>query len=300
MLNIIANNKIITHAVAASDKVSLEEAFEKIRRHPSLILPLSETLELAQELWSIPVGRFLIENRGLNGYWTSNLILQIQDSFDQHPLENWIRQKAPIVKATRERFRFFILELEKRLKEGITLASIPCGLMSGIFEAQKRKGMDISKVGIDLDEEVMEVTRQNSQSIIPTNKLNFIKRDAWDLDINDQYDILISNGLNIYERDHDKVKHLYSNFYKAMKKGGVMITSFLTPPPPHMDCVFCNYDKSDLRFQEVIFNNIFDVKWKAFMSEAEMRDLLEDIGFEVIDVIYDSQRMFPTITAKKP
>jgi hypothetical protein len=300
MSDINLSKQIISHVVAPNDKVTLDKACERIRKHPSLILPLSETLKLAQDLWSFPMGRFLIENRGLNGYWTSNLILQEQDVSCQHSLETWIRYKAPIVKATRERYGLFVSEIEKRLKDGMTLASIPCGLMSGVFEAQKQKKLDILNVGIDLDEQMMKITRQNSRGIIPADKLNFIKRDAWDLQIQDQYDLLISNGLNIYECDYDRVKSLYRNFYEALKKEGVMLTSFLTPPPiGSMDCNMRNSNSSDLRLQDVIFNDIVDVKWKAFMTEFEMTSLLESIGFDIIDIIYDSQRMFPTISAIK-
>jgi ubiquinone/menaquinone biosynthesis C-methylase UbiE len=299
MSDLNQSNPIISHSVSLDLTMSIDGVCERIRKRSSLVLPLDETLKLAQQLWSFPLGAFLIHNRGLNGFWTTNLILQTQDGASQIPLEAWIRLQAPIVKATRERYWIFVLEIQKFLKEGMTLASIPCGMMSDVFEAQKHNPMDIRSVGIDFDAPMMEAARQNAGRKIPHDKLTFIKKDAWNLRIYDQYDLLVSNGLNIYESDRNRLKKLYGNFYKALKKGGMLLTSFLTPPLGHPDCISCNYDEADLRLQTAIFSDIVEAKWSAFMTESEMKALLESVGFEVIDVIYDSQKMFPSIKAIK-
>ena len=299
MDDIHQKNPIITHSVSHEFPVSLDALCQRIRERSTLVLPLDETLHLAQQLMSFPLGTFLIQNRGLNGFWTSNLILQKEGVAYQSPLEKWIRYKAPIVKATRERYGIFVLKIEKLLKDGMTLASIPCGTMNDIFEAQKQKKFDVRNVGIDFDEPMMEVARKNARGKVSPRKLTFIKKDAWDLKIYDQYDLLVSNGLNIYESDRLRLKNLYGNFYQALKKGGVLLTSFLTPPLEHVDCISCNCDESDLRLQKAIFSDIVEAKWSAFMAESDMKALLESVGFEDLEIIYDSQKMFPTICAIK-
>lgn len=51
------------------------------------------------------------------------------------------------------------------------------------------------------------------------------------LDKRETFHLIASNGLNIYEPEDDRVIQLYRGFHDALKPGGVLITSALTPPP---------------------------------------------------------------------
>ena len=93
---------------------------------------------------------------------------------------------------------------------------------------------------------------------------------------------------------------LYKNFYNALKPGGTLITSFLTPPPAiSYNSPWKNYDPEALIKQKAIFGDVIGSKWQNFRTEEETRSQLEKADFKVVDVIYDHQQMFPTIIATK-
>ena len=58
---------------------------------------------------------------------------------------------------------------------------------------------------------------------------------------------------------------LYTGFYKALKANGVLITSFLTPPPSiDSSSPWQNFDEKNLRLQRAIFEDILGVKWTNY------------------------------------
>ena len=97
------------------------------------MISFEEENELLRQLSEFELGRFLLKNKGLNGYWTSYVILQGPQKENLHPLEQWILHKAPVVKATQEHFQIFKLQLQKNLRNGIKIMSIPCGLMDDLL-----------------------------------------------------------------------------------------------------------------------------------------------------------------------
>lgn len=154
-------------------------------------------------------------------------------------------------------------------------------------------------IGIDLDEKSLDLAREKSHQLNISN-VEFIQNDAWEINNNEQFDIITSNGLNIYEPDDDKVIALYRKFYSALKPEGILITSFLTPPPTiSKESPWKNVNPQDALKQKVIFSDIIGVTWQAFRTEDTTRAQLETAGFQVLEVIYDSQGIFPTVVAKK-
>ena len=114
------------------------------------------------------------------------------------------------------------------------------------------------------------------------------------------YDIITSNGLNIYQPNDEKVIDLYKKFYQALKPGGILITSFLTPPPSiSTESTWKNFDLSDALKQKVLFSDIIQVNWQTFRTEAQTRLQLAKAGFKTIEFINDSCSIFPTVTAIK-
>ena len=130
--------------------------------------------------------------------------------------------------------------------------------------------------------------------------VSLIKKDAWDLGVDEQYDILTSNGLNIYEPDDKKVVALYKQFFKALKPNGTLITSFLTPPPVlSPNSSWKDYDPAAALKQKAVFVDILQVAWQSFRTEAQTREQLLQAGFTDIAIVYDKQGMFPTVIARK-
>ena len=118
------------------------------------------------------------------------------------------------------------------------------------------------------------------------------------------FDLISSNGLNIYEPDDAKVTELYVQFYQALKQGGKLVTSFLTcrpssssPSPCEWD--FLNINQKDLLLQKTLFMDVIDAKWQCFRSSEQTKKQLHEAGFRDIRFIYDMARMFPTAVAVK-
>ena len=293
----LAKVNIITHG----EKTSLgADAHERdLGKRENHTLPLEEEKKLLRKLLTFDLGRFLLENKGLNGYWTSYIILHGPQKKDLGSLEDWVLNRAPAVKATRERFFIFQGILQKNLKSHTKITSIPCGVMDDLLHLNYEGKKEIHLVGLDLDQKSLELAKENAQKKGYENT-SFRKQDAWLLDEKNSYDIITSNGLNIYESDDDKVTKLYQNFNQALKPGGILITSFLTPPPAlSKESSWRNYDKGDALKQKAVFGDILQVSWQSFRTEAQTRKQLQKAGFDDIEIIYDSQGMFPTVVARK-
>jgi len=295
----MSNN--ITHQATQE---TLKELKERLRaKAPYLPLSLQETLKLVEELQEFELGRYLLKHRGLNGYWIRYLVLYplYKDSYKNlHPLEEWILTCSPIVTATQERFQIFQKETKACLHSSMTLASIPCGLMDSLLSLDYSPYSHITLVGIDIDEEILMLAQENARKLAFNGALHFIRADAWHLPQENAYDLILSNGLSIYEKDQNKLLQLFQSFAKALVSRGILITSFVTPHPaldPNSPWKIIN--KEDMVKQKILFGDILETKWQAYRTETEMRTLLEIAGFTVEKVIFDHQGMFPTIRAQK-
>lgn len=278
---------------------NIREHQEQLERTPALCLPLNEELELLDDLSQFELGQFLLNNKGLNGYWTAYVILYSLNSKTLHPLEHWLIHHAPGFKATRERFKIFQEHIQSFIEDNWSMASIPGGLMDDLFSLDYSNHKNISLTGIDLDEESLSLAAQNANKYGIKN-VSFIKKDAWNLEIQAEFNLITSNGLNIYEPDDAKVIALYQQFSQALKTNGILITSFITPPPLLTEhSTWRNYKVEDMQKQKALFNDIIQANWQTFRTEAQTRSHLEQAGFEISNVIYDSQGIFPTVIARK-
>ena len=146
-----AQSNLISHSDAELG-FNLTEHQERLKASKNLVLPLDQELSLLEQLNEFELGRFLLMNKGLNGYWTSYIILHGPQKQQLHPLEHWMLHNSPAVLATQERFGIFKKHLQQQLKTGMTLASVPCGLMDDLLGLDYSAHYDIKLVGIDLDE----------------------------------------------------------------------------------------------------------------------------------------------------
>nr|WP_238400285.1 class I SAM-dependent methyltransferase [Legionella bononiensis] len=158
---------------------------------------------------------------------------------------------------------------------------------------------NINLVGIDLDNGSIELAAQNAVKYDFKN-VSFLIKDAWNLGIESQFNLITSNGLNIYESDDEQVTLLYKQFYNALKNKGILITSFITPPPKfNSQSTWKNINSDDALKQHALFNDIIQANWQTYRTEDQTREQLNKAGFDVLDIIYDSQGIFPTVIARK-
>src|SRR5262245_66313047 len=108
------------------------------------------------------------------------------------------------------------------------MASVPCGVMADLLTLKYPPGCSIHLAGFDLDDESSSLASKcAAQNGLP---VQLSREDAWKLSACGRFDVLASNGLNIYEPSDDRVTSLYAAFGSAMKPGGLLVTSFLTTP----------------------------------------------------------------------
>ncbi|OAI47219.1 hypothetical protein AYO45_05930 [Gammaproteobacteria bacterium SCGC AG-212-F23] len=313
MEDLIQRDRLISHNISPSSiQTILEKTATRIKQQGDKpYVTVKRQLELLEQLSQFDFGCFLLQNQGINGYWTHYMLTHPWfgrktrknnrgDAFSE--LENFLLNCAPTMLATQQRFEIFLKENQKCVKDDANLACIPCGMMGELLYLNFKHINHIVLSGIDYDAE----TLQDAMSLGDKQKLNhfikLIQRDAWHLDIHNEFDLISSNGLSIYEPDDKKVEKLYHNFYNALKPGGKVVTSFLTPPPiltDNCEWEMTKINQQHLLLQKILFADIIDAKFQCFRSTEQTRTQLSTVGFKNIQFIYDEAKMFPTVVAYK-
>lgn len=265
---------------------------------------VAEQLDLLDQLADFPFGRFLICNRGWNGYWTHHVVVHHgltgrQTGADEvgRPYTDLERKilDFPLCRATQERFLHFRAALQARVREGVRMGSLPCGLMDDLFGLDFSGVREFTLVGIDLDADSLRQAAINAEHRGLFAHAAFQREDGWDRG-DDELDVLTSSGLNIYEPDDARLVDLYRAFRHRIAKGGTLVTSFLTPADEHdLSAV----DADALRLQRIVFDTIVGVRFNVQRSTEKSRALLEQARFEVVEIVYDQARMFPTVVARR-
>lgn len=302
-------SRLISHNVQADPAIHgvVEALKARLRREGNVPgATLEHQLALVDQLSRFELGRFLLVNRGLDAYWTHRLVTHETDSLrhgEVSELEYLIFERLPAVLATRERFKIFRRELQARLKPGFVLASVPCGWMGDLLLLDYKGCSDVRLLGLDLDRNALDGAQKLANERGLAGRIELRHADAWEMDLNAEVDILTSNGLNIYEPDNDRVVSLYLKFFDALRPGGQLVTSFLTPPPGSSSESPWDMNEtthSALALQQLLFVEIVEVKWSSFRTHAETRAQLERVGFRDVTFVNDRACMFPTVIARKP
>ncbi|HAZ7573691.1 class I SAM-dependent methyltransferase [Legionella sp. PATHC032] len=268
-------------------------------------------LNILQELSQFGFGQFLIQNQGINGYWTHYMLTHpwfgrktgLNNSGEPlSDMERFLLDKAPTILATQQRFGLFLQENQKALVNGATLASIPCGMLGELLYLDFNGINNIRLIGIDYDPSALDDAKVLAKQQKLDKFTTFICRNAWELNIQEEFDLISSNGLNIYEPDDNKVLDLYQQFHTALKKGGKLVTSFLTYPPnlsSQCEWILNKISPEDLLLQRIIFSDILNAKFQCYRSSQQTQKQLELAGFRNIHFLYDEAHLFPTVVAEK-
>lgn len=295
---------------------SFDEAKQKIadkivNRGDLPYVTVEKQLEYLELLSQFDLGRFLIERGGINGYWTHYIVSHPQqgrltglDSHNQpfHPLKNYMLNKAPVCLATQQRYAIFKTLIQKHVKDGCSLADIPCGLMGHLLNVDYSNCKNFTLHGVDIDPEAISQAKEYAEKRDLAAHCMFTQQDAWELKSDASFDLISSNGLNIYEPDDAKVTELYRCFHAALKPKGILVVSFFTLPPlPGMksEWVMDHVNPHDALMQKIILGDVAGVKWQVFRSEEQTKSQLRDAGFDSIEIHYDDAHIFPTIVARK-
>lgn len=290
-------------AYLTETKMLADEIKARLRNSNSLILPLERNLELVDQLTEFELGRFLLHNRGLNGYWTSYIFQHPAGKPAEHVLEDWLLNRSLLCRA-RERYYRYQTLLAELITQAETLASIPCGVMDDLLDLDYSGHGAVQLTGIDLDPESLYHANEKAKRVGMANRCRFSQQNAWELKEKNAFDVITSNGLNMYESDPDRLVALYRRFFEALKPRGTLLLSFLTPPP-EKNAPTGEWDKyetpmADLLQEFAIFGDIIQATYLNFTSEAEIRQQITQAGFTVKDINYSSRGVLPILVAVKP
>lgn len=263
---------------------------------------VSRQLELLNQLALFPLGKFLIQHGGIDGYWTHYVVTYPEEKPSVSPLEEFLLTKLPFVLATQERYQIFKQEIQKHLKDHLHLASIPCGLMGEFFSLDYSKLKDITLTGIDLDADTLQKAKEYANEKGFSHKLKLYQKDAWQIEEKETFDLISSSGLNIYELNPDKVTDLYRRLFSSLKPNGLLITSFLTYPPNFGSKSEWKINEISLEaalIQKILLFDLVESRFQGFRSSKEMEKILHAAGFKEVKMIYDKAHIFPTVLCRK-
>ena len=307
------NNRLISHAIAPD---AFEATFARIhdrlkKQGDKPYATLAYQLELLEQMSQFDFGRFLLQNSGVNGYWTHYMVMHPRygrvtgknnagQPFNE--LEDYILNRSPTMLATQQRMEIFLRENQEQVKDNAVLACIPCGMMGELLYLDYSQVKNIKLVGIDYDSGTFEDAKFLAKQKTLDSYVEFQQADAWQLQQRDAFDLISSNGLNIYEPSDDKIAALFNQYYLALKPNGKLVTSFLTFPPTLVEN--CEWDltkvnKDDLMKQRILFIDVMSAKFQCYSSSKFIRYQLESVGFKDIEIKYDEARIFPTVIAWK-
>ncbi len=208
--------------------------------------------------------------------------------------------------ATQERFRIFQAQIQPHVLEGASLASIPCGRMRDLLTLDYRRlRRTIRLVGIDKDQGALDGALELADKILLRDSLvraewrigDALRPGMTEPAALDEFDLVTSNGLNIYLTD-EQCATFYANVFAALKPGGVFVTSHLLTPAHYQ---WDRVNRSHLQLQMVVWKTLISPLWESFLKPPEaVWGQLEGAGFVGVRMVPDSQGIFPTFVGHKP
>lgn len=278
--------------------------------------PRQVLFALAEEAARTDFGRFLLCARGLNWRTTDLLFdpayhaaLRQQEREGTLGLFDKLAFFAfPLCLATRERFHIFQQQTQPLLARGALLGSLPCGRMRDLLtlDYASAAGRDVSLVGLDKDPDALQgaaalAGELRGQRPLP-ERIAFRLADGLrpgltEPGIREEFDLLTSNGLTIYLSD-EQCAAFYRSVHAALKPGGVFITSHILPPEEYR---WGQINLDHWRLQAAILAVVIGALWEPLVKPREqVLGQLDAAGFRDLQVIPDSQGIFPTFVGRKP
>ena len=271
-------------------------------------------MQLAEQMVHSDVGTFLLCAQGCD-WRTTDLFF---DEAHRTALQEQLQEKRlplfdyllfyvfPGFRATYERFGIFQLQTQRCVADEATFASLPCGRMRDLLTlnyTQLRKPVRL--IGIDKDPAALSGARSlEDYTLAPNVQVDVEYRlgDALSTGftnppIHEALDLLTSNGLNIYLTEGQCLA-FYAHVYQALRPGGVFITSHLVPPSEYR---WEAITRGHWQLQVLVWKILINPLWESYLKSRQLvTEQLTQVGFRDVQVIADSQGIFPTFVATKP
>eukprot|EP01135_Chromosphaera_perkinsii_P002954 Nk52_evm65s230 gene=Nk52_evmTU65s230 len=269
--------------------------------------PLEEKLYYLKLAADSELMRFILVNKGVNGrmtrIFTYHHMCRFAPGLNPYgtpldPLEELFLEKFRLIQSTAERARIFDREIQKLIEPNKVIGSIPCGVFTDVLTLDYSKVSGYKLIGMDLDPNSLSQARQIAMNLNVSEQTELKEVDILAMDFQDTFDVLVSSGITLYMSNNEDIIQFYSKLYKALKKGGTLVTSFCTV---EKEWVLGEEDKEIKRLEIVVLEEILEVAWRNTVSTENLKEQLISGGFERenIDIIPDSRNMFPTVIATK-
>ncbi len=220
---------------------------------------------------------------------------------DRQSFDSFLFTQAPSALATRERFGIFrevyrFLIDNGLVQAGATWASIPGGRARDLIEADLSRAEPRMIVALDKDPDAVRAADDLARAR-ERNLFFAFKNDALTMNVVNQYDVVTSNGLNIY-LDDEQVGQFNRNLFNAVRPGGYVVLSHLTPRDEWDEA---GLDLNAVGLQQVLFGQVAQAKWVPHARSIQtVVAQLEAAGFEVVEINAGTWNIFPTFVAYKP
>ncbi|EWM49066.1 SAM-dependent methyltransferase [Bordetella holmesii] len=260
--------------------------------------PVSRQVALLRDVANCQLGEFLLTHGGLDAHWTDVVVGRQPGTGEA--TERMLLQRLPAAAATRARFEIFTRQLQHALRPGMALVSLPCGTLTDLLSLDFSQARPARLIGIDIDDAALATAARRAAELGMDVELR--QEDAWRCRLDVAADIVVSHGLSIYEPDDDRVRELYRRCAAMLKPTGLLVTSFMTPPPslsPDSPWRMDILNPDDLMLQQVLFTRLLQPAWTGLRSHARTRALLQDAGLDEIVFHDDPAALFPTVTARR-
>jgi Methyltransferase domain. len=115
-----------------------------------------------------------------------------------------------------------LAENQQHVKNGATLACIPCGSMKELLQLDYTDIDTIRLIGIDPDFDKIKYAQALSESRQLCRYTNLILADASELDFCNEFDLISCSTLDLIGTQQDKILTIYRLFYQALKPKGTL------------------------------------------------------------------------------
>ena len=155
---------------------SYDEAYNEIKGR---IMDNKNLRVLIEKLAKTEFGRFLIQHRGLNAYWTdvmvnfptyTNVMRGRYTTWEQDMLDNF-----PSARATQKRFVFFKDSINEQVKNNSKILCAPSGLLPELVQINEMPDIqNVNIVAVDIDSQAQALLKSRLKGTKLEEKVQYI------------------------------------------------------------------------------------------------------------------------------
>lgn len=293
-------SKAISHdnSPAESFQLKFDEIKSRLQSIGNTPLgPLSEKLDFLSQLSRFDFGKFLLLNQGYSAKWSHYAMYEFprlpEPKKPQHDMELKLLNMWNLA-GGRQRLDITWSILQPLVNDGVKFLSVPCGYMAELSCLDFKDTKNFKLFGVDIDPDALKGARDFALSKGLEQHLDLQTRDAWNLGFENEFDAVVSLGLNMYIDSDARAVELYREFYKALKPGGRLLVTFGAGPalPQNKDSESSAdlIDQESLRVHQVIFKEIIQIKTNHRTSSSMIAGQLSKAGFSKIEPRFNKFR----------